>query len=99
MTDNNPSRLEEEWKTEFRQAIIDLDDLNHHFTTDKPIKGDIYFDGIEIEGRIGSLLSSQRQAHNKEIIDQLNILLNMPSEQAIIKGIETLVQVYKKEAT
>ena len=42
-------RTQKQFIEEFRKAIIELDDKNYHFLIENPIKGDIYFDGIEIE--------------------------------------------------
>jgi len=39
----------------------DLNACNDKYSVDRPIKGDIYFDGIEVEGFISSLLAKQQE--------------------------------------
>lgn len=68
----------EEWPKKFRKLLIDLDDL--HVNPDlqmenEPIKGDIYFDGVEIEKFISSLIeSAKREGEEKgraEVVEEL----------------------------
>ena len=58
----------EEWEIGFRRLILSLDDLDSvgKYKIDNPIKGDIYFDGIEIEQFIRQLLSSSRKEGQRE---------------------------------
>jgi hypothetical protein len=51
----------ESWEVELRKKIIELNDFEQRYTTGEPIKGDIYFDGIEIEAFISSLIETTRK--------------------------------------
>ncbi len=46
-----------QWKGQFRKKLADLDDLGKEHNLQEPIKGDIYFDGIEIEAFIDDIVS------------------------------------------
>ena len=43
---------------DLRAHIIALDDMHTGLSADEPVKGDIYFDGIEIEARLRLALTS-----------------------------------------
>lgn len=63
------------WEKGFRKTIIDLDDLNHRFTIDAPVKGDIYFDGIEIEQYVRNLLTSERTKIREMVESRMDVQL------------------------
>jgi len=51
----------------FRIRLIELDDCNTHMNNiHEPIKGDIYFDGVEMEAFLLSALSEARQSALEE---------------------------------
>jgi len=51
------------WQKEFREEIIGHDDLNatEPYSVNEPIKGDIYFDGVAMEGFISNLISQEKE--------------------------------------
>jgi hypothetical protein len=53
MPNTNTGEKERWWKEPFRALLIENDDCNTHMNNiHEPIKGDIYFDGIEVEAFI-----------------------------------------------
>lgn len=57
------------WQKEFREEIIGHDDLNatEPYSVNEPIKGDIYFDGVAMEGFISNLISQEKEKWIKKI--------------------------------
>lgn len=65
----------ESWEIGFRRLLKDLDDKTFQDLRE-PIKGDIYFDGIEVEKFISTLLSSELKKQREEIrkdLEQISI--------------------------
>lgn len=62
-------QFQEEELRRFRERLAELDDLDNH-NTNKPIKGDIYFDGIEMESFLvahdARLLEKVREEFDKK---------------------------------
>lgn len=64
--------LEKDWREEFRTRLIELDDCNTHMNNiHEPIKGDIYFDGIEIEQFISNLISQIESSAIERVVRDL----------------------------
>ena len=70
MKTTNKSTMEEK----FRILIKELDDKNTGLSISRPIKGDIYFDGIEVEQFIRQLLVAQKkkilEILEKQMVDE-----------------------------
>ncbi len=61
----------DQWKEEFRKLLNELNDLNDHHATDHPIKGDMYFDGIEIEQFISTEKSKSYEEGRREVLGEV----------------------------
>ena len=60
--------IKQKTREEFRTRLIELDDCNMHMNNiHEPIKGDIYFDGIEMEAWLDTLISSVRESTLEEV--------------------------------
>ena len=57
----------EDWKKEFRKLLSDLNDLSEELSIEEPIKGDIYFDGIEVEQFISQKLQEARAEERRKV--------------------------------
>ncbi len=63
------------WVYRFRARLMELDDCNTHMNNiNEPIKGDIYFDGIEIERFISQILSEAIEATKEEVRQAIKTL-------------------------
>lgn len=58
-----------DWEKEFREILVSNDDWVNRYDISRPIKGDIYFDGIEVEKFIENLLSRREQEVVRECVE------------------------------
>lgn len=74
----------------FRTILIENDDLNQHMNNvNKPIKGDIYFDGIETEQFIKSFLAEelerQKEERDKQILSWHELPIKKTDKLGLIR--------------
>ncbi len=71
---NKPTTLrefEEKFRKQFRELLISLSDITTNNDTSRPLKGDIYFDGIETEQWILNFFLSHLTSHNTELLRKI----------------------------
>jgi len=62
---------------EFREMLASLDDVNSNLDLDAPIKGDIYFDGIEAEAFLLQKLAAARADERKKMKQEMKYSAEM----------------------
>ena len=91
-----------QWKGQFRKKLADLDDLGKEHNLQEPIKGDIYFDGIEIEAFIDDIVSqaittavAKRELEIAEEVEKKSFRGFAPYEQDYLIKKEDVLSILK----